>query len=85
LRYVATRLRAEHVRASAAIPLLFPTVEITTPRAVRGHHIDGGTRLNSPIKPALHLGADRVIVIGLEPFAQAPTRRASPVQSGLPS
>jgi NTE family protein len=78
LRYVGTRLRGEHVRASAAIPLLFPTVEITTPRSARGHYIDGGTRLNSPIKPALHLGADRVIVVGLEPFAQAPVRPSSP-------
>jgi len=76
LRYVKTRLRGEHVRASAAIPLLFPAVEITIPRSARGHYIDGGTRLNSPIKPALHLGAERVIVVGLEPFA-AGTPRAS--------
>jgi NTE family protein len=83
LRYVATRLRGEHVRASAAIPLLFPPVEITTPRTARGHYIDGGTRLNSPIKPALHLGADRVIVIGLEPFAVAPAHRASTRSPGI--
>ncbi|HWF52360.1 MAG TPA: patatin-like phospholipase family protein [Solirubrobacteraceae bacterium] len=76
LRYVKARLGGEHVRASAAIPLLFPAVEINSPRTARGHYIDGGTRLNSPIKPALHLGADRVIVVGLEPFA-ATTPRAS--------
>jgi len=76
IRYVPTRLRGEHVRASAAIPMLFPTVEISTPRAARGHYADGGTRLNSPIKPALNLGVDRVIVIGLEPFAGAPARSA---------
>jgi NTE family protein len=78
LRYVKTRLRGEHVRASAAIPLLFPAVEITTPRSARGHYIDGATRLNSPIKPAIHLGAERVIVVGLEPFALAPARASSP-------
>jgi NTE family protein len=83
LRYVRTRLRGEHVRASAAIPMLFPTVEITTPRSVHGHYIDGGTRLNSPIKPALHLGADRVIVVGLEPFAPAPARASSPRTPGI--
>jgi NTE family protein len=44
-------------------------VEISSPRSARGHYADGGTRLNSPIKPALELGADRVILIGLEPFA----------------
>ena len=76
VRYVNARLSGEHVRASAAIPMLFPTVEVTTPRVARGHYADGGTRLNSPIKPALHLGADRVILIGLEPFAiQAPRPR----------
>ena len=78
IRYVETRLREEHVRASAAIPLLFPTVEVTTPRAARGHYADGGTRLNSPIKPALNLGADKVIVIGLEPFAPAGGRPSPP-------
>ncbi len=83
LRYVATRLRGEHVRASAAIPLLFPTVKITTPRNARGDYIDGGTRLNSPIKPALHLGADKVIVVGLEPFTQAVARPSSPRSPGI--
>ena len=74
LRYVRARLAGEHVRASAAIPLLFPPVEVTHPATVADHYIDGGTRLNSPIAPALALGADRVILIGFEPFA-GPRRR----------
>jgi NTE family protein len=78
IRYVEAKLRGEHVRASAAIPLLFPTVEVTTPRSARGHYADGGTRLNSPIKPALNLGAEKVIVIGLEPFAPAGGRPSPP-------
>jgi NTE family protein len=69
LRFLPVRLSAEHIRASAAIPLLFPPVEVTAPVPARGHYLDGGTRLNTPIKPALALGADRVIVIGFEPFA----------------
>jgi NTE family protein len=72
LRFVRTTLRGEHIRASAAIPLLFAPVEVTTPRAARDHYIDGGTRLNSPLKPALALGADRVIVVGVEPFGRRP-------------
>jgi NTE family protein len=71
IRYIKAKINGEHVRASAAIPVLFPAVEVTSPRAARGHYIDGGTRLNSPIKPALNLGADKVIVVGLEPFAAA--------------
>jgi NTE family protein len=69
LRYVGASLSGEHVRASAAIPLLFPPVEVTSPPEASDHYVDGGTRLNSPIAPALALGADRVIVMGFEPFA----------------
>jgi NTE family protein len=75
IEYVATLLEPEHVRASAAIPLLFPPVEVTAPEAAVGHYVDGATRLNAPISPALALGAERVIVVGYEPWdARAPLR-----------
>jgi NTE family protein len=83
LRYVDTQLKGEHVRASAAIPILFPTVAVTTPRSASGHYLDGGTRLNSPIKPALHFGAEKVIVVGLEPFAPAVGRAPSSRAPGI--
>jgi NTE family protein len=64
IEYVRTELTEEHVRASAAIPLLFPAVAIGT-NGGRHWYFDGGTRLNAPIKPALELGARRLIVIAL--------------------
>ncbi len=36
VRYLRTKLSGEHVRASAAIPLLFPSVAISRPRAAAG-------------------------------------------------
>jgi NTE family protein len=62
--YVQTELTEDHVRASAAIPLLFPAVPINGAEG-RRWYFDGGTRLNAPIKPALSLGASRLIVIAL--------------------
>jgi len=69
IEYVHTRLEGQHVRASAAIPLLFPPVEVTAPLGAAGHYVDGATRLNAPISPALALGAEKVIVVGYEPVA----------------
>jgi NTE family protein len=68
--YVKTQLTEDHVRASAAIPLLFPAVPIDEPGG-RRWYFDGGTRLNTPIKPALELGAKRVIVIALNSLSPA--------------
>jgi NTE family protein len=48
-----------HVLASASIPLLFPPVRV-------GSHlyVDGGLRHNTPVAPALRLGATHVLVVG---------------------
>jgi NTE family protein len=54
------RISRNHALASAAIPVLF------APRRIDGaFYCDGGLRLNTPLSPALRLGADRVLVIGL--------------------
>ena len=68
--YVPTRLDDQHVRASAAIPILFPPVRVEQPREARGWYFDGGTRLNTPIKPALDLGAERLIVVATDSVAE---------------
>ncbi len=55
-----THLLPVHALASAAIPMLFPAVRIGST-----YYADGGLRLNTPLAPALRLGADRVLVVAL--------------------
>ncbi|WP_260961716.1 patatin-like phospholipase family protein [Pseudomonas citri] len=57
---VPTRLSVEHLLASSAIPLLFAPVKIG-----QEYFGDGAVRQSAPISPALHLGANRVLVIGV--------------------
>ena len=79
IEYVATpELGAEHMLASSAIPALFPAVRVNEPEDAAGWYFDGGPRLNTPIKPALWLGAKRVIVIALNSVAAS--RTAQPEQ-----
>jgi NTE family protein len=74
--YVTASIAEDHVLASAAIPVIFPAVEVQRPAPARGWYIDGGTRMNTPIKPALAFGAGRVVVIALNSLAPGPARPA---------
>jgi NTE family protein len=65
---VPTTITASHALASAAIPVLFPAVRIGTELFV-----DGSLRQNTPIRPAMHLGAERMLVIGLRHGDQNPS------------
>lgn len=58
---IPAEIGATHVRASAAIPFLFPAVRIGD-----GYYVDGGMRMNTPLSPALRLGCDRLLVIALK-------------------
>jgi NTE family protein len=50
---------------------VFPAVHVEQPEVARGWYLDGGTRLNTPIKPALELGADRVVAVGVSPLTRS--------------
>ena len=63
-RFIASRLDVPHLMASAAIPVLFPSVHVDEPGEAAGWYVDGATRRRAPLAPAIELGADRVVVIG---------------------
>ena len=72
-RGASVRLDVDHLMASAAIPLLFPPV------AMEGRYYgDGALRQATPLAPAIHLGADRILVIGVRHTGSG---RAAPVVS----
>ncbi len=50
----------EHIMASAAIPIFFPPVKVG-----KAFYTDGSLRLFTPLSPAIQLGANRALVIGL--------------------
>ena len=54
------QLSLEHVMASVALPVIFPAVQIG-----REYFGDGSLRQSAPLSPAVHLGAERVLIIAL--------------------
>jgi len=83
VEYVSARLKPQHALASAAIPIIFPTVR------VGGRlFVDGSVRQNTPISPAIRMGCERVLVIGLRAdprtlLARASRRQAASEQESL--
>ncbi len=59
-------ITVQHIMASTALPFLFPAQLIGNE-----YYGDGGLRMTAPLSPAIHLGADRILVIG--------TRDESPI------
>jgi NTE family protein len=55
----AVTLKIEYLLASAALPFIFPAVKVH-----REYFGDGSMRQIAPVSPALHLGADRVLIVG---------------------
>ncbi|WP_395376138.1 patatin-like phospholipase family protein [Marinicella sp. W31] len=70
---IAEPMTVEHVMASTALPFIFPAQRI-------GHQYygDGGLRMTAPLSPAIHLNADRILVIGTrdEKPIEAPSQQS---------
>lgn len=72
------RMGVEHVMASAALPLIFPAIEVDG-----AWYGDGGIRLAAPLSPAVHLGADRILAISTR-YARTFDEADTPATVGYP-
>ncbi|MBY0474016.1 MAG: patatin-like phospholipase family protein [Nitrosomonas sp.] len=70
---VPVEIGVEHLMASSSIPFIFPAVKLN-----REFFGDGSMRQMAPISPALHLGADKVLIIGVrKPVTNEPKRTST--------
>ncbi len=60
-------INLDHLMASIAVPMIFPPVMINGE-----YYGDGAMRQATPLSPAIHLGADRILVIGIRDEAAVP-------------
>jgi NTE family protein len=70
-----TRIGSNHLMASSAIPIFFPSIRIG------GRHFgDGCIRNTAPLSPAINLGAERIVAIGVQGpgLAEHPRKRTAP-------
>lgn len=74
---IPVEIGVDHLMASSSIPFIFPAVKLN-----REYFGDGSMRQMAPISPALHLGADKVLIIGVRKAVTDEPKRVS--ASGYP-
>ncbi len=75
---IAMPIELDHLLASSALPFIFPPTRVN-----REYFGDGSMRQIAPVSPALHLGADRLLVIGVGRQLQPNAERIQ--SSGFPT
>ncbi|KQV97232.1 patatin-like phospholipase family protein [Rhizobacter sp. Root1221] len=71
---VRDTITVQHLLASAAIPFVFPPVQLSFDEGTE-YFGDGSMRQSAPISPAVHLGASRILVIGAGRLHEPPGQR----------
>lgn len=82
--YLPTTLTPRHILGSAANPAVFPAVLIDQPPAAADWYTDGGVRMNTPLKPAIAMGAKQIVVVATDP-GQPPPERTLPSAEWAPT
>ena len=76
---VRDQLGLDHLMASSAIPFVFPAVKLSVNDGM--HYCgDGAMRQAAPISPAIHLGADRILVVGAGRLHEPQEHRTTQVE-----
>lgn len=65
-------LSVDHLMASSALPFIFPAVYLN-----REYFGDGSMRQMAPISPAIHLGAEKILIIGVAQINDTTGRQSS--------
>jgi len=67
---IRDKIHLSHLMASSAIPMIFPAVSLN-------HQFfgDGSVGFLSPISPAIHLGANKILIVGLDSTTKSPNYR----------
>jgi NTE family protein len=73
-----TRLTLDHILASGALPMLFPAIQLD-----HAWYGDGGIRLVTPLSPAVHLGANRILAFSTR-FPRTAREAEQPQVLGYP-
>ncbi len=60
---VRDKITHAHLLASSAIPFVFPATQLQIEGRTE-YFGDGSMRQNAPVAPAIHLGAERILVVG---------------------
>lgn len=83
-RAVPTTISHQHLLASSAIPFVFPAQALD----MHGHKEyfgDGSMRQSAPMSPAIHLGAEKVLVVGAGRMHEPKSSAANAIEHHYPS
>lgn len=76
---VSDDISIEHLMASSAIPLVFPSVKLK-----QHYYGDGSVHQLSPLSPAIHLGANKIFIIGVDQPIETKFYGQHPHHPGVP-
>ncbi|MFM9924654.1 patatin-like phospholipase family protein [Variovorax sp. H27-G14] len=82
---VRDRITHTHLLASSAIPFVFPATALPMQQGHTEYFGDGSMRQSAPIAAAIHLGAQRIVVIGAGRMHEPRDTEAPNTHSGYPT